>query len=160
MSELPDSIFRDSKTLKTIVLPATLRKIGRSCFHNTLLTSITIPESVTEICEQAFYNCRSLENVIFAGDSQLEKIGMYAFAFTNISEFVAPKQLSLIAQGAVCDCEKLTTVKFNDGLEKIGTENYDEYKNKYYGVFENSGVSTVELPGKLKALEYSAFQNC
>lgn len=37
---------------------------------------------------------------------------------------------------------------------------YDNYHNKYYGVFENSEIQEVELPATLKRLEYGAFQNC
>ena len=37
---------------------------------------------------------------------------------------------------------------------------YDNYHNKYYGVFENSEIQEVELPTTLKMLEYGAFQNC
>lgn len=79
--------------IKDIDLPGGIKVLGKSCFYNTQLQTITIPPSVTEICEQAFYKCKELREVQFEQNGNLSKIGMYAFAFTKIQKFVAPASL-------------------------------------------------------------------
>ena len=56
--------FRDSSSLTTINLPASLTTIGRDAFYNcSSLTTINLPASLTSIAAYAFHNCSSLENV-------------------------------------------------------------------------------------------------
>ena len=53
--------------VKTIVLPDTITHIGVDAFYNcSELTSITIPASVTSIAKEAFYDCDKLESITFA----------------------------------------------------------------------------------------------
>lgn len=46
-----------------IILPQNLTKIGNSCFEGALIKQITIPDTVTEIGERAFFFCRQLESI-------------------------------------------------------------------------------------------------
>ena len=47
--ELGDSAFLKCKSLKAITLPHNLQTIGESCFQNSGLTELTIPNSVKKI---------------------------------------------------------------------------------------------------------------
>ena len=91
------------------------------------------PDSLTDVSDFAFWECASLESVIFGEKSKLEKIGIGAFGCTGLKTFIAPRSLRTIAQGAFRKCEKLRHVILNDGLEVIGTNEHAD--NKYYGVF-------------------------
>ena len=51
-------------------------------------------------------------------------------------------------------------MKFGDGLEMLGTDEYSDNGKMFYGVFEESSVENVDLPSTLKKIEYSAFENC
>lgn len=46
-----------------IILPQNLTKIGNGCFEGALIKQITIPDTVTEIGERAFFFCRKLESI-------------------------------------------------------------------------------------------------
>ena len=63
----------------------------------------------------------------------------------------------MIAQGAFNGCENLKTVKFNEGLKVLGTNEYISNNKRWRGVFEKSAVERVELPSTLKRMEYSVF---
>lgn len=70
-----------------------------------------------------------------------------------------PASLRTIWQASFYLCKNLRTVKFNEGLDVLGTDEYFNSKT-YYGVFEESSIESVELPQTLKRIEYSAFMNC
>ncbi|RAW47461.1 leucine-rich repeat domain-containing protein, partial [Metamycoplasma hominis] len=50
--------------LKKVILNEGLEKIGAEAFRDTNIESITIPGSVKEIGERAFYGCIYLKEVI------------------------------------------------------------------------------------------------
>lgn len=63
VTEIKNGAFAGS-TVKKIILPETITKIGQSAFQDCVsLKSINIPEFVTEIGHDAFSNCRNLKNV-------------------------------------------------------------------------------------------------
>lgn len=51
-------------------------------------------------------------------------------------------------------------MKFGDGLETLGTNEYLDNGRRLCGVFEGSAVEYVELPVTLKRIEYGAFMSC
>ena len=53
---IADAVFFRNRSLKSIVLPNNLTKIGNYAFESNQLTSVTIPNSVTEIGGWAFTN--------------------------------------------------------------------------------------------------------
>lgn len=67
-------------TLPEAVGPKTIIGIDSGTFQNKcFLKTITIPESVTYIAENAFKGCHSLENVIFTNAENVKTIGAGAF---------------------------------------------------------------------------------
>lgn len=107
--------FYHCESLRSIVIPATVKTIGYDCFLwsdllssitfesgsqletleygaflATGITSITLPKSLKTIGERAFYNCKSLVKVLYEDGSQLESIGTCAFGYTKIDTFYIP----------------------------------------------------------------------
>ena len=76
--------------------------IGINAFINaTKLVSVTIPFSVTEIGQTAFYNCPGLKSVTFDSGSQLRTIGSQAFFNTpNMSSIIIPPSVISIGVNA------------------------------------------------------------
>ena len=91
-------------------------KIGSYAFHTASgpqwvakpITSVTIPSTVTEICDNAFKKCTSLKTVSFP--SKLKKIGIFAFEETKLSEVVLPETVTKIGYDAFDSCKSLKTV--------------------------------------------------
>ena len=75
--------------------------------------------------------------------SCLESIGRFAFSATGLESVELPASLRTIAQTAFAKCENLRTVKFNEGLEVLGTDEYSNDGRMYLGVFEQSSVERV-----------------
>ena len=69
----------DLRTLRDVVIPDGVERIGNHWFWGSDTESVTIPASVREIGECAFYKCKMLKKIIFTDTSQLEKIGSGCF---------------------------------------------------------------------------------
>ena len=98
--------------MKHVVIPDGTEYIGERWFMNCQVESLTISASVTAIENEAFYNCKHLNCVIFAKDSRLEKIGSRCFYGTGIEKIVIPRGVEEIQDGAFSHCESLKDVIF------------------------------------------------
>lgn len=64
--------FSNEFSLKSIIIPDSVKRIGEKAFFNcTGLTEITIPSGVTSIDQLAFYNCSNLERITFQGSNSI-----------------------------------------------------------------------------------------
>ena len=126
-----------------------ITKIGNHAFEQTDITSITIPDSVTAIGEQAFNGCTSLTEVNVPKNSKLETIGNRAFQQTNITSIAIPDSVTVIGKQAFNRCTSLKEVNIskNSKLETIGD-----------GAFYDTRVLKMYLPGGVKTLGSGAFQ--
>ena len=123
---------------KKVVLPNTLRLIGRNAFKGyDELTEIVIPDSVTYLGLGAFEGCTSLTSAVigdgitfipayaFNGCSNLKtlkmgsgilSIEMYAFSgCSSLTEITLPKTLTAIGYGSFYGCASLSDVYFSGG---------------------------------------------
>ena len=63
LNSLPGAIFQGTPLLTSITLPSSITTIEKYAFAESGLKSIVIPDSVTTIGEFAFYKCASLKTV-------------------------------------------------------------------------------------------------
>ena len=166
VTEIGSYAFSGS-SLKEVVLPSTLTKIGESAFRDTQLTSITIPEGVTEIGFGAFMDS-SLKEVVLP--STLTNIGSSAFSGTqlknvtlptsvtdmgsrafghidSLSSIAIPKNLSNVS-GAFLGSQHLKTIRFEEGITKIAD-----------GLFLGSGISNIKIPETVTEIGADAFRD-
>ena len=65
---IQDHAFKGYKTIKSIVLPASITQISLSAFYDCdALTTVTIPKSVKTIQYIAFYGCHHLKTINYEG---------------------------------------------------------------------------------------------
>ncbi|MCZ2781733.1 leucine-rich repeat domain-containing protein, partial [Metamycoplasma hominis] len=110
-------------------------------------TKVTIPGSVKEIGESAFFGCENLKEVIL--NEGLEKIGAGVFLNTNIESITIPGSVKEIGESAFFGCENLKEVILNEGLEKIGAS-----------AFPNTNIESITIPGSVKEIGKGAFSSC
>jgi hypothetical protein len=78
-----------------------------------------IPDTVTEIGEQAFCCCEELEEVVIP--DSVKKIGKEAFcACANLTKVVIPDSVIEIGSGAFDECNSLKEVHLPASLHKLG----------------------------------------
>ena len=135
--------------------------IGDFAFTGRSLTSVTIPDSVTVIGEQAFNTCRSLTNVTMGNG--LTNIGLQAFAAcTSLRNVAIPDSLVSIGDGAFLDCRSLTSAEIPksvtiiqeyafggcNGLTNITVDPLNPAYSSVDGVlFDKNQTTLIQYPG-------------
>ena len=125
-------------SLTSIVLPNTITEIKLRAFSGTRLTSIQFPEGLTTIGERAFDNAESLEYVKFP--QSLEKIDYYAFQATAIRHIFIPQNVTYIGDETAnpfSGCKKLVSIVVD---ERNGS--FDSRDN-CNAIIRNVGTATV-----------------
>ncbi len=110
--------------IKSLTLPSTLQKIGRSAFRGNNIEEVIIPESVTEIGEYAFYSSKIKRLTIPSG---LKQINRYVFYGNNLGDFVIPEGVEEIGYEAFGH-DALTSVTIPKSLKKVDQYGFD-YNN-------------------------------
>ena len=115
-----DMGFYDCTDLKSITIPNSVKKIGENAFFAcTGLTSITIPNSVTEIGKWAFKDCTSLTSITIG--NSVKKIGEGAFSrCTGLTSITIPNSVKKIGSCTFRNCTGLTSINIPDSVKNIG----------------------------------------
>ena len=125
MTKIPDNLFDSCPGFTTITIPDTVTEIGDSAFANTNLNSITIPDSVTQI-------------------------GKYAFGGSKLESIRIPDTVTDIGDNAFNGCTELKDVT----LPNIR-------KNIVAGMFEGcTSLEKIVLPETVTAIRADAFKDC
>ena len=126
---IKDFTFTGCQGLETVVIKDNIKEIGKSAFFNCLnITSIKMPNSVTNIGDNTFSNCKKLNNITL--NNRLKSIGKGAFnsceGFTRIE---IPDSVTSIGGGAFGGCKNLNEVYINDFAKWCDIKFYGEYSN-------------------------------
>ena len=107
--------------IQTVILEDGITQIGKYAFSCSALRSVTIPDSVTEIGDMAFYWCPDLESVTIPDG--VTKIGAEAFnSCASLKSVTIPDGVTAIGDAAFVCCESLESVTIPDSVTEIGEE--------------------------------------
>ncbi len=146
-------------TATVLVLPESCHgsdyKIHRYAFASRKdLTSVSVPASVTEIGDWAFYHCDALATVNFAENSRLAKIDENAFSQCgSLASIAIPASVASIGESAFSYCHSLREVHFvenNNQLTSIGEDVFNQC----------TGLVSVTIPVGVTSIARRAFGSC
>ncbi len=179
-----------------IVIPSTVNfnghkykvtKIAASAFSECrALKSVSIPSTITEIGENAFFYCYNIEKLEFAGIESMCNIKFgnefsNTFYYNNklyingkeIRQLVIPEGVTSIGAYTFCNCSSLTSVTIPNSVTSIGNYAFEECSgitsvsipNSVIsigdGAFKGcSGISSVHIPNSVTSIGNGAFKNC
>ena len=105
---------------KNTIIPNTVTTICDYAFYYCSgLTSINIPNSVTTIGERAFTHCSELTSVIIG--NSVTKIDTWAFGeCSNLTSIIIPNSVTIIGSNAFGYCSGLTSVTIGNSVNTIG----------------------------------------
>ena len=137
----------DNNASGELVIPDTIKgkpvtTIGKMAFFRTgnssSLTSITIPDSVTSIGDEAFHSCKNLTSITIGAG--VTSIGVSAFdSCSSLTSITIPNGVTSIEDGAFYGCTSLTAVTFLGDAPKIGAEIFSEANPTIYRKPEAKG---------------------
>ena len=78
---------------------SSLELIGVSCFESSGVEEVSIPDSVRELCDRCFYECKSLRRVNFGSSSSLERIGLSCFERSGVEKVSIPDSVRVLYHG-------------------------------------------------------------
>jgi PKD repeat protein len=125
--------------------------IGNSAFNSDkghLITSVTIPDSVTTIGTYSFLDCSALKSIYFG--SNVSTIGQYAFfhCYALVSVTI-PNKVTILEDALFGDCTSLTSVIIPNSVKTIRNS-----------TFYNCPLSPMILPESINFIGDWAFSNC
>lgn len=134
--------------LKKVILPSSVHKIGDSCFYWTNIEYVEAPGEITEIQQNAFFECDCLSSISLP--SGVERVGYKAFSGCKFLESFDLTNATEIGESAFFNCSSLVTVGSLAKVKQMGVEAFKDCSS-LEGVIDLS--SMTEIPS-------SAFQNC
>lgn len=110
--------------------------------------NIRLPDSVTEIGDEAFSYCYALKELKLP--ENVRKIGKSAFMeCKKLKRIEFPDKIERLSEGLCSYCEKLEEVKFGKNTSIIEP-----------AAFENTNLKNVKLPHSLQKIDFLAFAYC
>lgn len=123
--------------------------IDHAAFFNSVVTSVTIPDSVTSIGDNAFGFCSQLTNISIP--NSVTSIGFSAFAHcTSLKSITLPSSLSSISEALFSGCSQLTTIHIPDSVPSIQSCAFYHCRN----------LETIRIPVSVTLIETDAFAGC
>jgi flagellar basal body rod protein FlgG len=105
--------------VNTVTLPQSITAIPEKAFANSEIVSIQIGKNVTSIGANAFADCLKLATIEFESNSNLKSIGDSAFARTAITNITLPDGATVMGSQVFRNCSSLQTVKL-PSITQIG----------------------------------------
>ncbi len=136
-----------------VIIPSTINgllvtSIGGSAFLGSGVTSVTIPNSVTNIGAGAFWNCGSLTTITIP-NSVTSIVDWTFYECVRLASVTIPNSVTTIGTHAFDDCTSLASVTIPNSVTTIGDS-----------AFSGSGVTSITIPNSVTNIGAGAFWNC
>ena len=148
--ELGYSVFKGCSVLTSVTIPSSVTSIGGSAFEGCSgLTSVTIPSSVTSIEGSAFKDCSGLTSVTIP--SSVTSIGGSTFSgCSGLTSLTLPSGVTWIGGATFSGCSSLTSLTLPSGVTLIGD----------YAFSGCSGLTSLTLSSGVTSIGKYAFSGC
>lgn len=150
--EVPRSFANGCTELTDITLGSAVKKIQPFAFYSTAITTLDVPEGISNIGDSAFYACQNLNKLTFRGKVTL---GEKVFTACGIKELDILDGAEVICTGGdpfrkSGNDPAVTTINAVElkGTLKSGKENQTD-GSLWYDIFsKNAGITTVNVCGQ------------
>ena len=177
LGEYTRSIFQNDVNVETVVFSEGLEKIGDGLFQQSgKIESLVIPSTVKHIGRAAFggfsgfsgIEVHALSVLTFAEPSQLENIFPYAFSFNSLRHLTLPTAAqpfkiwdsAFEANAELLDVDLGNCQELGSDTGYSGEEVY-ETNAAVFGAFKDCAkLRTVKLSDELTIIHHGSFMNC
>ena len=148
--ELGNSVFKGCSVLTSVTIPSSVTSIGLWAFEGCSgLTSLIIPSSVTSIERSAFKDCSGLTSLTIP--SSVTEIGKSVFeGCSGLTSLTIPSSVTEIGESAFEGCSGLTSLTIPSSVTEIGESAFEGC----------SGLTSLTIPSSVTEIGESAFKGC
>ena len=168
VTRIGENAFLYQSNLYEVEIPESVTYIGKSAFYASGLTSLVIPNSVTNIESYAFEYCDSIKSITIG--TNLGNIGIWAFEgcenimtvtwnaincsswnFGNqVTSFTFGEEVQKIPSSTCEGMTLLTSITIPNSVTSIGS-------SAFSGCI---GLTSITIPNNVTSIGSSAFSNC
>ena len=168
ITEIGDYAFFGNPTLKTVNFHAGITRIGMGAFYETLLTRVNIPNPDCEIGNSCFSNSQVSSITLPQG---MKKLGRHVFFYcTNLTSLTLPEGMEEIGMMCFGSCN-LSTVNLPSTMVKLDScslqgnpftsINLKNVKIVGHQAFSQcTNLTSITSNGKLEEIDGAAFTRC
>lgn len=125
VTAIGENAFKSATNLESVTLPEGLIIIGNQAFYQSGVKTVSLPSTLSSLGASAFRECKNLQGIVL------------------------PDALKDVAEYSFYGCSNLKTVSFGNQIASI--EN---------NAFDHTGVENVVFPNSVKTIGVQAFANC
>ena len=144
---LASECFKECTRLTSITLPEGITELPRSCFENcSSLTSVTLPKGITSLEESCFRGCSSLTSITLP--EGITSLGEYCFSgCSSLTSITLPEGITSLGKYCFSGCNSLTSITLPEGITSLGR-----------GWFSDcSSLTCITFPKGITSLDDACF---
>ena len=131
-----------------VSIPEGTKTIDAEAFRECMISSVSLPDSLTGIKDNAFSGSMIQEIDFGHGITSLGGYESYVFSCcNNLTHIEIPSSIQTVGTGAFFGCKNLASVKIHEGVQWIKDSAFNEC----------GSLKSVELPSSLKYIGNDSF---
>ena len=131
--------YNEEQEITSITIPDSVTDIGEYSFYQCSgLTSVTIPESVVSIRESAFFGCSGITNITVNENNK---------SYSSENGILYNKDKTMLI---TCPAGKTGSIKIPDSVKNIG----------WRAFLGCTGLTSIKIPDSVKSIGWNAFIFC
>lgn len=146
-STYPNAFY--NANFSSITIPDSVTFLGDDTFYNcTSLASVSIGNGITRIPTSAFLNCTQLVNVTLGNN--VTSIGEDAFGNCGLTSFTIPNSVTNVGDQAFISDYSLVHLTIGTGITSIGNDVFVSCRS----------LTNVTIPDNITSIGTNAFEGC